>query len=64
MGERDAIRAGVKEFDLSANFAKDSIHRDIAHAAMGNRSFGEDGRSSGKREALKHSNEPGSVDSE
>jgi hypothetical protein len=54
----------VKEFDLSANFAKDSVHRNVAHGSVGNRTFGENGGSSGKREALKHSNEAGSDDGE
>jgi hypothetical protein len=54
----------LKEFDLSADFTKNSIHRDVAHGSMGNGTFGEDGGSSGKREALKHSNEAGSDDGE
>jgi hypothetical protein len=62
LGERDAVRAGLKEFNLSADFAEDGLHGDVAHGSVGNRAFGEDGGTSGEREALKHANEAGIVD--
>lgn len=60
--QRYAIGAGLKEFDIRGDFAEDGIHSDITHGSVGNRAFGEDGGTSGKRETLKHANEGGAVD--
>ena len=62
MGERDAIGSGLKEFDLSADFAKDGIHNDVTHGSVGNRTFGEDGGTSGERKPPKDANEAGAID--
>jgi len=62
LGERDAVGAGLKEFDMSTDFAEDGIQSDFTHGSVGNRAFGEDGGTSGKREALKDANEADIVD--
>jgi len=60
--QRYAIGAGLKEFDMRADFAEDGIHSDVTHGSVGNRAFGEDGGTSGQRETLKYANEAGAVD--
>jgi len=60
--ERDAIGAGLKEFDMSADFAENGTQSDFTHGPVGNRTFGEDGGTSREREAMKHTNEADTVD--
>jgi hypothetical protein len=62
LGQRDAIGAGPKEFDMSADFAKDRFHHHVTHGSLRNRTLGENGGTSGEREALKDANEVGPVD--
>ena len=62
MGQRDAIGAGLKEFDMSADFAEDSFHNHVSHGSMGNRTLGEDGGTSGEREPLQDADEVDTVD--
>jgi hypothetical protein len=60
--ERHTIGASLKEFDMSADFAENRTHSDLTHGPARNRTFGEDGRTSGERKALKDSNKTDIVD--
>lgn len=62
MGECDAIGAGLKKFNLRADFAVNRIQSDVTHGATGNRAFREDGGPSAKRKALQHADEVDTVD--
>ena len=62
LGERDAIGSGVKEFDMSADFAVNGIESDLTYGSVGNRAFREDGGASGKRKTVKHADEAVIVD--
>ncbi len=61
LGQRDAIGSGLKEFDMSADFAVNGTESDLTHGSVGNWAFREDGGTSGEREALKHADEAGIV---
>jgi len=54
--ERHAIGASLKEFDMGADFTKNGTQCDFTHGPAGNRTFGENGGTSGQGKALKHSN--------
>jgi len=60
--ERDAVGAGLQEFDVGADFAVHRIQGDITQGSMGNRAFREDGGTSGERQALKHADKANIVD--
>jgi hypothetical protein len=62
LGQRDAIGAGLEEFDMSADFAEDRFHHHVTHGSVGNRTLGENGGTSGEGEALKDANEVGPID--
>ena len=46
LSERDAIGAGLQEFDLGGNFPKHRIQNHLSHNASLDRTLGENSRSS------------------
>jgi hypothetical protein len=58
LGERDSVSPHAKKFDLGADFAVDGFKQDLTLGAIRDRSFGQDGRTSGERKPLQHSNKP------
>ena len=61
MRERHTIGAGLKEFDMSADFAENGTQSHFTHGPPGNRTFGEDRRTSRERKAVKHAYEADTV---
>ena len=62
MRERHTIGAGLKEFDMSADFAENGTQCHFTHGSVGNRTFREDGGTSGERKALQNANEADTID--